>query len=211
MNFANSTSLKSFLLNLADVFDGDIEIEKTARRELRKISQANFSTKQCALPAPILSVMQQSDAHPLCGDIVEMQIGDTFLDEAQGSCSVYKHGNNGGATLSVIAYDQNLVVWGSVQRAGGGKYYKHSGSKQNTKKFLENWPYIKDNWTGIRAASPRTTYVGDDLKVVLYEIDLRKEKNCIGFSKGYGNTEGSQGGQPGATDVMSVLRSLYNQ
>ena len=74
MNVANSISLKSFLLNLADVFDGDIEIEKTARRELRKVSQANFSTKQCALPAPILSVMQKSDAHPLCGDIVGMPL-----------------------------------------------------------------------------------------------------------------------------------------
>ena len=74
MNVANSISLKSFLLNLDDVFDGDMEIEKTARRELRKTSQANFSTEQCALPAPILSVMQQSDAHPLCGDIVEMPL-----------------------------------------------------------------------------------------------------------------------------------------
>tara|TARA_A100001015_G_scaffold204590_1_gene228724 strand:+ start:360 stop:818 length:459 start_codon:yes stop_codon:yes gene_type:complete len=72
MNVANSISLKSFLLNLADVFDGDMEIEKTARRELSKTSQANFSTEQCALPAPILSVMQQSDAHPLCSDIIEM-------------------------------------------------------------------------------------------------------------------------------------------
>ena len=50
MNVANSISLKSFLVNLADVFDGDIEIEKTARR-VRKVSQANFSTKQCPLPA----------------------------------------------------------------------------------------------------------------------------------------------------------------
>ena len=74
MNVANSISLKSFLLNLADVFDGDMKIEKTARRELSKTSQANFSTEQCALPAPILSVMQQSDAHPLCGDIVEMPL-----------------------------------------------------------------------------------------------------------------------------------------
>ena len=74
MNVANSISLKSFLLNLADVFDGDMEIEKTARRELSKTSQANFSTEQCALPAPILSVMQQSDAHHLCGDIVEMPL-----------------------------------------------------------------------------------------------------------------------------------------
>ena len=72
MNVANSSCLKSFLLNLPDLFDGDIEIEKTARRERRKVSQAYFSTKQCALPAPILSVMQQSNAHPLCGDIIEM-------------------------------------------------------------------------------------------------------------------------------------------
>ena len=72
MNVANSVSLKSFLLNLADVFDGDIEIEKTARRELRKVSRAKFSTKQCPLPAPILSVLQQPDAHPLCSDIIGM-------------------------------------------------------------------------------------------------------------------------------------------
>ena len=72
MSVANSVCLKSFLLNLADVFDGDIEIEKTARRELRKVSQAKFSLKQCPLPAPILSVLQQPDAHPLCGDIIGM-------------------------------------------------------------------------------------------------------------------------------------------
>ena len=72
MSVANSVRLESFLLNLADVFDGDIEIEKTARRELHKVSQAKFSTKQCPLPAPILSVLQQPDAHPLCGDIIGM-------------------------------------------------------------------------------------------------------------------------------------------
>ena len=72
MNVGNSINLKSFLLNLADVFDGDIEIEKTARRELQKVSQAKFSTKQCPLPAPILSVLQQPDANPLCGDIIDM-------------------------------------------------------------------------------------------------------------------------------------------
>ena len=43
MNVANSISLKSFLLNLADVFNGDLEIEKTARRELRKVTQANLA------------------------------------------------------------------------------------------------------------------------------------------------------------------------
>ncbi len=72
MNVTESINLKSFLLNLADVFDGDIEIEKVARRELRQVSQARCSTERCALPAPIVSVMQQSDAHPLCKDIIKM-------------------------------------------------------------------------------------------------------------------------------------------
>ena len=72
MSSANDISLKSFLLNLADVFDGDIEIEKTARRELNKVSPANFSAKHCALPAPILSAMLKYDAHPLCNDIIGM-------------------------------------------------------------------------------------------------------------------------------------------
>ena len=49
-----------------------LEIEKIARQELRKISQANFGAKQGTLPAPIISVMQQSDAHPLCDDIIDM-------------------------------------------------------------------------------------------------------------------------------------------
>ena len=139
-----------------------------------------------------------------------MQIEETFLDGAQGSCSVYTYGNSGGASLNLIAYNQNLVVWAANQRAGTNRYYKHSNSKQNTKKYLQNWPYIKDNWGDIRAATPRTTYVGDELKVVLYEIDLQQEKNCIGFSKGYGNTEGDQGGSAGASDVMSALACPIN-
>ena len=72
MNAANSSCLKSFLLNLANIFDGDLEIEKTARLELSKVSQANFSTERGKLPATILLVMQQSDAHPLCKDIIKM-------------------------------------------------------------------------------------------------------------------------------------------
>ena len=47
MNVGNSISLKSFLFNLADVFDGDIEIEKIVRRELRKVSRANVSVCLC--------------------------------------------------------------------------------------------------------------------------------------------------------------------
>ena len=72
MNVTNSLSLRSFLFNLADVFDGDIEIEMIAKRELRKVSKANFSIKQSDLPAPIISVMRKSDAHPICGDIIGM-------------------------------------------------------------------------------------------------------------------------------------------
>ena len=72
MHVKNSLSLKSFLFNLADVFDGDIEIERIAKRELSKVSKANFSMTQCELPAPVISVMQKSDSHPLCSDIIGM-------------------------------------------------------------------------------------------------------------------------------------------
>ena len=51
MSSANNISLKPFLSNLAEVFDGDMEIEKTARRELHKVSQATFSTQRWTLPA----------------------------------------------------------------------------------------------------------------------------------------------------------------
>ena len=54
MSSANNISLEPFLSNLAEVFDGDMEIEKTARRELRKVSQANFTTQRCTFPAAIL-------------------------------------------------------------------------------------------------------------------------------------------------------------
>ena len=53
MSSANNISLKPFLSNLAEVFDGDMEIEKTARRELRKLSQANFSAQRYTLTAAI--------------------------------------------------------------------------------------------------------------------------------------------------------------
>ena len=56
MNASNSISLKSFLLNLADVFDGDLEIEKIPRGEQRKVSQVNFNTKPRALPTPLVPV-----------------------------------------------------------------------------------------------------------------------------------------------------------
>ena len=94
MNVANSMSLKSFLLDLADVFDGDLQIEKIARRELLKVSQANFSTKQCALPAPILLVMRQPDAHPICNDIIEMPFDwrppETLKSQLYAKHSVFK-------------------------------------------------------------------------------------------------------------------------
>ena len=94
MSAVTSISLQCFLYNLADVFDGEKEIEKTARRELRKVSQANFSAQRSALPIPILSVMQQSDAHPLCSDIIGMPFDwrppETSLSPLYAKHSVFK-------------------------------------------------------------------------------------------------------------------------
>lgn len=54
MSSENNISLKLFLSNLAEVFDGDMEIEKTARRRLRKVRQTNFNAQRCTVLAEIL-------------------------------------------------------------------------------------------------------------------------------------------------------------
>ena len=54
MSSENNISLKLFLSNLAEVFDGDMEIEKTARRRLRKVRQTNSNAQRCTVLAEIL-------------------------------------------------------------------------------------------------------------------------------------------------------------
>ena len=65
-------------------------------------------------------------------------------------------------------------------QAGTNRFYRHQPGKSQTTRSLKEWNYVKDNWISIKAAEPR---LNDNLKVVLYEVDLKQEKRCL---EGYG-------------------------
>ena len=131
-----------------------------------------------------------------------VQISNPIFMGLQGSCNAREF--RGGGRLNVFAYNQKAVAWISYAQAGTNRYYPHQTGKSQTTKSLKQWNYIKDNWISIKAANPRTTYVNGNLKVVLYEVDLNKEKRCLGFSHGFGNS-GDTGGNPGANKILHAL------
>ena len=94
MSPANTPSLKSFLLSLAEVFDGPLEIERVARQELRNVADAAYPPGDCALPTPIIDVMHQPDAHPICKNIMRMSFDwrppETSADPLYAAHSVFK-------------------------------------------------------------------------------------------------------------------------
>ena len=131
-----------------------------------------------------------------------VQINNPIFTELQGSCNAYEL--RGGGRLNTVAYNKNVVAWVSFMQAGTNRYYPHRTSKSQTEKSLKVWSYIKDNWISIKAAKPRTTYVNGNLKVVLYEVNLNREKRCLGFSHGYGSS-GDTGGNPGSNKILHAL------
>ena len=141
-----------------------------------------------------------------------VQISNPMFTGLQGSCNAYE--SRGGGRLNFVAYNQKAVAWISYMQAGTNRFYRHQPGKSQTTRNLKEWNYVKDNWISIKAAKPRTTYVNDNLKVVLYEVDLNQEKRCLGFSHGFGNS-GDTGGAPGYNKVLYALicpldKSLVN-
>ncbi len=94
MTHAHISRLKSFLLNLADVFDGALEIEKIAQQELRSVSEVVLAHRAAPLPDPIVEVMQGADAHPLCQEILSIPFDwcppQTSLDPLYAKHSAFK-------------------------------------------------------------------------------------------------------------------------
>ena len=131
-----------------------------------------------------------------------VQINNSMFTELQGSCNAYE--SRGGGRLNFVAYNQTVVAWISYMQAGTNRFYRHQPGKSQTTRNLKEWNYINDNWISIKAAKPRTTYVNDNLKVVLYEVDLNLEKRCLGFSHGFGNA-GDTGGAPGSNKILYAL------
>ena len=145
-------------------------------------------------------------------DECPVQINNPIFTELQGSCNAYEL--RGGGRLNTVAYNKNVVAWVSFMQAGTNRFYRHQPGKSQTTRSLKEWNYVKDNWISIKAAEPRTTYVNDNLKVVLYEVDLKQEKRCLAFSHGFGSS-GDTGGAPGSNKILHALicprdKSLVN-
>jgi len=88
-------ALNSLFIKLADIFDGDLEIEQVARHELRSAAaNAKLSEKQDLLRPPFLQVMHQTDAHPICADILKTPFNwappETSHDDLYVQHSVFK-------------------------------------------------------------------------------------------------------------------------
>ena len=64
--------LKSFFIELAATFDGDLAIEKHARAALLNADVGDISLAGDPLPDPVLGVMQAPDAHPICSSIAQL-------------------------------------------------------------------------------------------------------------------------------------------
>jgi len=132
-----------------------------------------------------------------------LQFKNANFNGLEGSCIENKH-SIGGGSLSFVGYNSRFVAWVVYMKAGTNRYYPHIPGKGQTEKNMKRWDYIKKHWQSIKPSDPRTTYVNKDQKVVLYEIDLEKQKNCIGFSSGYG-AAGRTGGNPGKSTVLNAL------
>ena len=70
-----SISLKRLFLDLATVFDGNLEIEKIASQELSAKSMlAQGVSEPRAISEDIAVVMRSDKAHPICADVLNMPL-----------------------------------------------------------------------------------------------------------------------------------------
>ena len=65
-------TLNRIFAELTDVFSGSRTIERAAQKELqRAIGLAQSAPNAVQLPKDIITVMQQSDVHPVCAAILQ--------------------------------------------------------------------------------------------------------------------------------------------
>ena len=110
-------------------------------------------------------------------------LSTSLLNDAKGDCMVDERSRGGSVTL--VRYSSELVVFFQHGDAGT-RYYPIGTGASGVKKELTRFNYIKKNWSSIAPRTPRTAYFNDGLKVVLYTVNLQKERGCVAFTKGFG-------------------------
>lgn len=84
-----------FLKKLAEVFNGNLEIERITRTELAKQKDiTNLKSEFTPLAKPFQKVMQSKEAHPICSDILKLPFSwappETSSDELYKEHSLFK-------------------------------------------------------------------------------------------------------------------------
>ena len=125
-----------------------------------------------------------------------ISLHSSILENASGDCMVENRSR--GGSVSLVRYNSKIVVFAHHGDAGT-QYYTLGVGKYGVKKKLSEFNYIKKNWSSIIPHEPRTTYFNEKTKVVLYTINLQKERGCVGFVRGMGAsahalTDGSTSG-----------------
>ena len=68
-------SLEAIIVELQSVFSGTTDIERRALEALQKASIEKFkSVKSTPLPAEIVNVMEEEQAHPICKSILRAKL-----------------------------------------------------------------------------------------------------------------------------------------
>ena len=68
-------SLEAIIIELQSVFSGATDIERRALEALQKVSFEKFkSAKSTPLPAEIVNVMEEEQAHPICKSILNAEL-----------------------------------------------------------------------------------------------------------------------------------------
>jgi len=114
-----------------------------------------------------------------------ISLNSSILENASGDCMVENRSR--GGSVSLVRYNSKLVVFAHHADAGT-KYYPVGLGMNGVKKKLSQFNYIKNNWSSIVPHEPRTTYFNEKTKVVLYTINLHKERGCVGFVRGFGGS-----------------------
>lgn len=106
-----------------------------------------------------------------------------LLNDASGDCMVEERSRGGSASL--VRYNSKLVVF--VQHGDAGtRFYPMGYGSAGVEQELTRFNYVKKNWGSIAPHTPRTAWFNGELKVVLYSVNLQKERGCLAFVKGFG-------------------------
>ena len=153
------------------------------------------------------SASQASEKEVISYDKCVLKIETNLMNGAQGNCTAHRYKRKGSRNLFLVRHNDDFLVFTYYFQAGPGLFFTGSGHKQKVTKRAKMWNYIKDNFISIEKHNPKTTRLSNDMKVILYKINLTKEKGCLAFAKGFGSaaSDFSDGANSGSSKELGAV------